>query len=73
MSLNGFSASPTCVPGSGAYAPLSGIFPRAAAHRAFHGRERPRLIRVSDAMAGDAEGKVAGLRKPRPSLTAGRI
>lgn len=66
MSLNSLSTSPTCVPGSGAVraehgsavTSLSGIFPRAVEHRASHNRERPRLIRVSDAMAGDAEGWV---------------
>ncbi len=70
MSLNGSSASPICIPGSGALAPLSGIFSRAVKHRANDGWERPRLIRVSDATAGDAERGVAVLRRPRSSRTA---
>jgi hypothetical protein len=52
-SVKACSAFPVCVPGSGA---------RTAKHYALHERERFRLIRVFDAMAGDAKGWIAGLR-----------
>ena len=78
MSLDGISASPVCVPGSGASAPLSGIFLSAVKHRASHDAERPRLIRADCAkrrfvaMAGDAEGWVARVRGQMLPRTAGR-
>ena len=79
MIRNWRSAPSICIPGSGAVraehgsavTPLSGIFPRAVERSASRHRERPRLIRVSDATAGDADGRGTGLGKPRPCLTAG--